>query len=63
MPTFVVANPNGLYLKVFPDLGMVWSQTDFNKYPSKYAAKRHLKELDNVPEDVKVVPLLTEEGN
>lgn len=60
MPTFIIANELGQYLKVNPDLTIDWTQRDPNKYPSKYAARRHLKELDNVPEDVKVVLLLTE---
>lgn len=34
-----------------------------NTYPSKYAAKKHLKQLDNVPEDVKIIELLTIEEN
>jgi hypothetical protein len=59
MPTFAISNDRG-YLKVNLDFTFNWSQTDFNKYPSKYAAKKHLKELDNVPEDVKVVLVLTE---
>lgn len=61
MPTFAVSNPNGLYLKVHPNLGITWSQLDFNKYPSKYAAKKHLKELDNIPHCAKVVLIVTNE--
>jgi hypothetical protein len=60
MPTFVIVNSDGLYLKIYHDLGIDWSQTDYNKYTSKYQAKRHLKELDNIPECVKIIPLLTE---
>ena len=63
MPTFAITNPNGLYLKVKLDFTLDWVQCEPNTYSSKYAARRHLKELDNVPYDVKVVPLLTEEGN
>lgn len=62
MPAFAVLNDLGLYLKVDPAVGVIWVQTEPNQYPSKYAARRHLKELDNVPEGVKVVPFLTEEG-
>jgi len=63
MPTFAIANPSGLYLKVLPDFTLDWVQVEPNTYPSKYAARRHLKELDNVPDHVKVVPILIEEGN
>jgi len=63
MPTFAVLNDLGLYLKVDPAVGVVWVQTEPNQYPSKYAARRHLKELDYRPYNVKVVPLLTNEGN
>lgn len=28
-----------------------------NTYPSKYSAKKHLRMLDNVPEDVKIIEL------
>ncbi len=62
MPTFAVLNNAGLYLKVTPDLKLNWVSSDPNKYTSKYAAKRHLKELDITADNVKVVPLLTEEG-
>ncbi len=63
MPTFAVLNDLGLYLKVVPEVGVTWVQNEPNQYPSKYSARRHLKELDCRPYCVKVVPLVTNEGN
>lgn len=34
-----------------------------NTYPSKYAAKKHLRTLDNVPEDVRIIELVSTEEN
>ena len=70
MPTFVVTNDDGYFMKVNKD-GIKWDDPHnylnvfrfFNTYQSKYAAKRHLKELDNVPDDVKIVELVMEKGN
>ena len=64
MPTYLVQTFNGRYMKV---VGSQFTPTmvykEANTYPSKYAAKKHLKTLDNVPEDVKIVELVTNEGN
>jgi len=62
MPTFVVANADGVMKVVNNSPVFILDSRYANKYTSKYQAKRHLKELDNVPEGVKIVPLLTEEG-
>lgn len=70
MPTFVVTNAAGYFMKVNKN-GIEWDAPHtylniarfFNTYTSKYQAKRHLKELDNVPEGVKIVELLTIEEN
>ena len=57
MPTFVVML-NDKFMRVFGGKPF-WVETKnmANRYSSKYAAKRHLKALDNVPEDVKIVEL------
>ena len=59
MPTFVISHDN-YNLKVVPGVGVVWVSKDPNTYPSKYAAKRHLKQLDNIPDNVKIVELETQ---
>lgn len=61
MPTFVITDgQKGVALKVAPGLNLLWviDFKDANTYPSKYAAKRHLKQLDNIPEDIKIVELV-----
>lgn len=64
MPTFVILNSVGQALKVLPQCyAWVKDARKANTYTSKYQAKRHLKELDNVPDDVKIVEVLTEKGN
>ena len=62
MPTFVVTHYN-YAMKVTPEFGIVWvsDARTANTYTSKYQARRHLKELDNVPEDVKIVEVQTVE--
>jgi len=60
MPTFVILH-DGYNLKVVPGVGVVWVSNEPNTYPSKYAAKRHLKQLDNVPDSAKIVELETVE--
>lgn len=66
MPTFIVTDANkGVALKILPGFKLNWV-IDFklaNRYTSKYAAKRHLKELDNLPEGVKIIELLTTKEN
>lgn len=62
MPTFVVTH-NDCFMKVVPGVGVVWTYKEPNTYPSKYAAKRHLKQLDNIPDNIKIVELLTTEDN
>lgn len=58
MPTFVVML-NQQALKVTPGLGILWviDARQANTYSSKYAARRHLKQLDNIPNDVKIIEL------
>ena len=60
MPTFVVSDGTGLMKVINNSPVFILDSSHANKYTSKYQAKRHLKQLDNVPENVKVVPLLTE---
>ena len=52
-------------MKVLNKIGVTWvlDARTANSYPSKYAAKRHLKQLDNVPNDAKIIELLTVEDN
>jgi hypothetical protein len=61
MPTFVILYSSGEALKVLPDC-LAWAKdgSSANTYTSKYQAKRHLKELDNVPDDVRIVELVIE---
>lgn len=61
MPTFAVTS-NEFFMKVTKD-GLSWfaDHTKANIYTSKYQARRHLKELDNVPEDAKIVEVQTVE--
>lgn len=63
MPTFIVMRGANT-LKVVPG-SILWvnDARTANTYPSKYAAKRHLKQLDNMPNDIKIVELLTLEDN
>lgn len=70
MPIFVVVLFNkerGFNQYLYKAAGSVilWASDidKANKYTSKYQAKRHLKELDNVPDDVKIVELVMEKGN
>jgi hypothetical protein len=60
---FVVVNDKGLVLKVKCN-NIIWLDAldpveleVANTYTSKYAAKKHLRTLDNVPEGVKIVEL------
>lgn len=62
MPTFIVTGPEGAMIVVKNEPVFILDSKYANKYTSKYQAKRHLKQLDNVPDNVKIVPLLTEEG-
>lgn len=59
MPTFIVMRDSQA-LKVVPG-SILWvnDARQANTYPSKYAAKKHLKQLDNMPNDIKIVELLT----
>lgn len=63
MLNFVITNQRGSYLKT-SIAGTQWfiDPTNANKYSSKYAAKQHLKQLDNMPEGVNIKELLTEKG-
>jgi len=62
-PKFVVSrnvNNTSYYFKI--SKGEIWwikDSKDANSYSSKYAAKKHIKTIDNIPEDVKVVELET----
>ena len=46
-------------MKIVPGIGVTWVKANANTYSSKYAAKRHLKQLDNVPDNVKIVEVET----
>jgi hypothetical protein len=61
MPTFVVML-DVKALKVNTCTGIEWvsDARKANTYSSKYQAKRHLKQLDNVPGNVKIVELLNQ---
>ncbi len=63
MPTFVVTD-NEFFMKVTKE-GLSWfaDHNKANTYTSKYQARRHLKELDNVPEGVKIIELSAIEEN
>ena len=60
MPTFIIMLNNNA-LKVNRCTGIEWvSDARFaNFYTSKYQAKRHLKQLDNVPDGAKIIELLS----
>lgn len=61
MPTFVISH-NELALKI-ANGSILWVKDArlANSYTSKYQAKRHLKQLDNMPEGAKVIELVTVE--
>jgi hypothetical protein len=69
MPIFAVINNEGNMLVVVQGNKATWQippingnlHRFFNTYTSKFQARRHLKELDNVPEDVKIVEVQTVE--
>jgi hypothetical protein len=55
MSEFVVVYDK-LYLKSKSKIAsFIEDLTQANTYPSRYAAKKHLRTLDNVPTDVKIV--------
>lgn len=65
MPTFIISRLNKVrgfdqYLYKAVNSTIIWaSDVDkANTYPSRYAAKKHLRQLDNVPEDVKIIELV-----
>ena len=58
MPTFAVFHQD-YFMKIVPGIGVTWVKANANTYSSKYAAKRHLKQLDNVPDNVKIVEVET----
>lgn len=63
MSTFIVIKlSTKLSLKVMPGGTILWvdDAREANSYPSKYAAKKHLKQLDIDVEDVSVIELVTE---
>lgn len=47
------------FMRYHPNDGIVWesSKDKANWYPSRYAAKKHLRVLDNAPADVIVEPV------
>lgn len=59
MPTYMVMNNEGAMKVVNNQPIFILDSRSANIYTSKYQAKRHLKELDNVPEDAKIVEVLT----
>jgi hypothetical protein len=63
MPTYVVIKDGNAMKVVSNAATFIEDARHANIYTSKYQAKRHLKELDNVPEGVKIVELVMEKGN
>ncbi len=59
MPTFIVQYEDR-YMYVHGDGTVQWvkDKSFANTYTSKYQAKKHMKMLDNVPDNAKVVELL-----
>lgn len=55
---FVIKSSVGGYMKVRDGVKWTVDWREANTYPSKYAAKKHLRKLDNVPDDVKIVELV-----
>lgn len=62
MPTFVIMLERSA-LKTAPG-SVLWVKDarQANTYTSKYQAKCHLKQLDNVPDGVKIVELVENEN-
>ena len=60
MPTFIVKHPTlSAAMKVVgKSIMFITDARNANSYPSKYAAKKHLRMLDNVPEGVKIIELV-----
>lgn len=60
MPTFIIIDSNQRSLRKAVGSTIIWASDArlANTYPSKYAAKKHLRKLDNVPEDVKIIELV-----
>lgn len=56
MPNYCVANGD-TFLKVEPPniVTFISDKSLANFYPSKYAAKMHLRTLEGVPENIKIV--------
>ena len=56
MQKFAIVNPSGFYLSLTPD-GLKWVDIskDAYKYPSKYAAKKHLQTIED--DNLKIVEL------
>lgn len=48
---------NNDYMSVHSNNPVWTTLNQANIYPSKYAAKKHLRTLDNVPEDIKIVQI------
>ena len=64
MPTFVVMlDTKALKVNQLTGIEWVFDARLANSYTSKYQAKRHLKQLDKVPDNVKIAELLTVEEN
>lgn len=65
MPTFIIIDSAQRSLKKAVGSTILWVSDAHlaNTYPSRYAAKQHLKKLDNVPPDVKIIELVTNEDN
>ena len=60
MPTYIIINTSNLALKGTGLTSYVWVKDArmANIYTSKYQAKRHLKQLDNVPNNIRIVQLV-----
>ncbi len=59
MPNFLVS-VDDQYLKVEPPdrVTFISDKSLANSYPSKYAAKTHLRSLEGVPENIKIVEVI-----
>lgn len=62
MPTFIIqCNDRFMYVNSDGSIQWVKDRSFANTYTSKYQAKKHLRLLDNVPDNVKVIELLEQE--
>lgn len=57
MPKFVVMSGSFAMKVIVDKVIFIEDARQANTYPSKYAARRHIKQLDNVPENVTIVEI------